>query len=383
MGFSSAQYLHGLGWQGEGTGLRKGALAKPITVAQKKTLAGVGKDRDTSFAWWEMLFHSVANKSKSASASTESSGSATPSVSSRLLLVSSQRVRRGLSTSTFLVRFPSLQHDTQRRTTTGILSHRPPPSGSSTPTSVPSGAVRSSGDPLADARREAVRRQLYSSFMRRSVIEGSEDAGVAPATAPAEASASTSTSASASSQATPVVQEPAAAGTSAAVERAEDEKAARKERKCKRKAERELKESPENSSSARKKAKKREDTSAPLPTPPPEDDQEASAATTVAEPSEEEERKEEKARRKAERRALRKEQKRQDKRLATAAESTAAAATAAASAPTSTTKAPSSGSAVLSQGEAQAAKAGDSDDKLAQQARVAAMAAYRAAIGPA
>merc|ERR1712230_97565 len=130
MGFSSAQYLHGLGWRGEGTGLRKGALAKPITVAQKKTLAGVGKDRDTSFAWWEMLFHSVANKSKSASASTESSGSATPS------------------------------HDTQRRTTTGILSHRPPPSGSSTPTSVPSGAVRSSGDPLADARREAVRRQL-------------------------------------------------------------------------------------------------------------------------------------------------------------------------------------------------------------------------------
>lgn len=62
--FSPAGYLKGLGWTGEGTGLTDAphARARPVTVAHKKTLAGVGKDRDTAFPWWEAVFANVAGK---------------------------------------------------------------------------------------------------------------------------------------------------------------------------------------------------------------------------------------------------------------------------------------------------------------------------------
>lgn len=62
--FDSATYLRGLGWNGPGSSLNNssGGRAKPIVVAQKKTLSGVGRDRDTSFAWWDAVFSSVANK---------------------------------------------------------------------------------------------------------------------------------------------------------------------------------------------------------------------------------------------------------------------------------------------------------------------------------
>ena len=62
--FDSATYLRGLGWQGPGSSLNNSAngRAKPVTVVQKKTLAGIGRDRDTSFAWWDAVFSSVANK---------------------------------------------------------------------------------------------------------------------------------------------------------------------------------------------------------------------------------------------------------------------------------------------------------------------------------
>jgi len=62
--FDSATYLRGLGWAGAGSSLNgdPNGRAKPVTVAQKKTLAGVGRDRDTAFPWWEMVFSSVAGK---------------------------------------------------------------------------------------------------------------------------------------------------------------------------------------------------------------------------------------------------------------------------------------------------------------------------------
>lgn len=65
MVFSPSNYLRGLGWSGPGTSLQPDnihARVKPITVPQKKTLAGVGKDRDTAYPWWEMVFANVANK---------------------------------------------------------------------------------------------------------------------------------------------------------------------------------------------------------------------------------------------------------------------------------------------------------------------------------
>ena len=65
MVFSPAGYLRGLGWNGPGSSLQPNnvhARAKPITIPQKKTLSGVGKDRDTAYPWWEMVFATVATK---------------------------------------------------------------------------------------------------------------------------------------------------------------------------------------------------------------------------------------------------------------------------------------------------------------------------------
>ena len=46
-------YLVKQGWGGKGIGLRHGAIARPVTIAQKKTLSGVGKDRDEAFPFWD------------------------------------------------------------------------------------------------------------------------------------------------------------------------------------------------------------------------------------------------------------------------------------------------------------------------------------------
>ena len=46
-------YLVSQGWQGKGSGLRHGAINRPVIIAQKKTLSGVGKDRDEAFPFWD------------------------------------------------------------------------------------------------------------------------------------------------------------------------------------------------------------------------------------------------------------------------------------------------------------------------------------------
>lgn len=62
--FNPSAYLRGLGWEGPGKALNDapGARARPVTVAKKNGLTGVGKDRDTAFPWWEMVFATVATK---------------------------------------------------------------------------------------------------------------------------------------------------------------------------------------------------------------------------------------------------------------------------------------------------------------------------------
>ena len=50
-------HLVSQGWSGKGTGLRQGAISKPITITQKKTLAGIGKDRDDAFPFWDQYVH--------------------------------------------------------------------------------------------------------------------------------------------------------------------------------------------------------------------------------------------------------------------------------------------------------------------------------------
>lgn len=62
--FSPSSYLVKQGWSGPGTALKKGGLKKPVTVAHKTNLKGLGRERDTGYAWWDDVFSMVANKSK-------------------------------------------------------------------------------------------------------------------------------------------------------------------------------------------------------------------------------------------------------------------------------------------------------------------------------
>ncbi|GAA5872221.1 hypothetical protein JCM1840_004100 [Sporobolomyces johnsonii] len=136
--FDSATYLRGLGWSGPGSSLNNSphGRAKPVTVAQKKTLSGVGRDRDTAFPWWEMVFTSVAGKVGGA----------------------------------------KVEH---HRTSTGILSHRPPPPKANAYEELTPEEKKSRGglnmDAMAHAKLEMARRQLYSGFLRGTVLTGSGD----------------------------------------------------------------------------------------------------------------------------------------------------------------------------------------------------------------
>lgn len=53
MPLDSKAYLTSLGWQGAGNGLREGGMIKPLSIPQKRTLAGIGKDRDEAFPFWD------------------------------------------------------------------------------------------------------------------------------------------------------------------------------------------------------------------------------------------------------------------------------------------------------------------------------------------
>ncbi|GAA5983976.1 hypothetical protein JCM11641_001412 [Rhodosporidiobolus odoratus] len=143
--FDSANYLRGLGWAGPGQSLNGAShgRAKPVTVVQKKNLGGIGKDRDTSFAWWDAVFTSVATK------------------------VGTTERELHMQTE-------------QRITSTGIMSHRPPPIGSSANSSETFSAnsgKRLNLDAMAAAKVEYARKQLYSGFMRGTTLKPDEEAG--------------------------------------------------------------------------------------------------------------------------------------------------------------------------------------------------------------
>lgn len=46
-------FLVNQGWEGAGNGLRNGSISRPIIIPQKRTLAGIGKDRDEAFPFWD------------------------------------------------------------------------------------------------------------------------------------------------------------------------------------------------------------------------------------------------------------------------------------------------------------------------------------------
>ncbi|TCD70913.1 hypothetical protein EIP91_001222 [Steccherinum ochraceum] len=147
-------YLVSQGWEGRGTGLRQGAIAKPVTLVQKKTLSGVGKDRDDAFPFWDHVFSAAASaiKIKTSDTDDESDSSDTPATTISL-----------------------------KRTTTGIISNRRPLTGTpallsenATPGSSGSSTPTPRISILAAAKQEAARRTLYSMFFRGPVMRSDD-----------------------------------------------------------------------------------------------------------------------------------------------------------------------------------------------------------------
>ncbi|CAD6579149.1 MAG: hypothetical protein TREMPRED_002410 [Tremellales sp. Tagirdzhanova-0007] len=58
--FDPAAHLSRQGWKGKGTALKIGHATRPLPVVQKKTLSGIGKDRDEAIPFWDQIFASTA-----------------------------------------------------------------------------------------------------------------------------------------------------------------------------------------------------------------------------------------------------------------------------------------------------------------------------------
>jgi hypothetical protein len=78
------EYLKKRGWAGKGSALRSGGISRPITVTQKKTLSGLGKDRDEAFPFWEHVFEASINTINIKVAADSDSDSDTSEVSTWL-----------------------------------------------------------------------------------------------------------------------------------------------------------------------------------------------------------------------------------------------------------------------------------------------------------
>ncbi|KAB5589260.1 hypothetical protein CTheo_7297 [Ceratobasidium theobromae] len=144
------------GWKGTGHPLKTGGRARPVVIAQKKTLGGIGKDRDESFAFWDHLYDVAAKTIK-----LKIPGDDSPADSDQ-------------DGQNFAV---------LHRTKTGILSNRQPTTLPTPSSSKSSSPPPSSSPPsiLSLAKKEAARRFLYSRFLRgpvivREVLESVSDA---------------------------------------------------------------------------------------------------------------------------------------------------------------------------------------------------------------
>jgi len=142
MPLNSDAYLRKQGWEGSGSGLRKGALSKPLAIPQKRNLGGLGKDRDEAYPFWDHLF-TAASKTITIRLHTDEDSDATPPTVSPTP--------------------PSLQ-----RTKTGILSSLRP--SASTPYISRPNSPTPRLTLVAAAKQEAARRQLYSLFYRGAAL---------------------------------------------------------------------------------------------------------------------------------------------------------------------------------------------------------------------
>jgi len=144
MPLNSHSYLVGQGWQGTGKALREGGISRPVVITQKKSLAGVGKDRDEAYPFWDHVFTAAATSIKvklykddgdEDTDTPQPSGSGTPI----------------------------------DRTSTGIISNKPQKVGLSVlETLTASKSTRMSVMSLA--KRESARRGLYSQFFRGPIL---------------------------------------------------------------------------------------------------------------------------------------------------------------------------------------------------------------------
>ncbi|KAG8982625.1 hypothetical protein FRB90_006663 [Tulasnella sp. 427] len=163
MPLDAASHLASQGWGGAGKPLRSGpnALSRPIVGVQKKTLGGVGKDRDDAFAFWDHVY-AVSAQSIKIKVHNDSDTEEEQTTSSR----SSP---------------PAPQID---RTSTGLISNRRPTgsqtpvststSGTSTPVALESSSPAPRVSVMAAAKKQAARLELYRRFYVGPVI-GPED----------------------------------------------------------------------------------------------------------------------------------------------------------------------------------------------------------------
>ncbi|OJA12091.1 hypothetical protein AZE42_03443 [Rhizopogon vesiculosus] len=142
-------YLASYGWSGKGTGLRSGAIDRPLAIPPKRNLSGVGKDRDEAFPFWDHLY-SAATKAITIKIADEDEEN------------DDEDTNEDTSTTLQL-----------KRTATGIISNRRPISGtpaSASETSTPDSDPYPRASVITIAKREAARKGLYSRFFRGPVL---------------------------------------------------------------------------------------------------------------------------------------------------------------------------------------------------------------------
>ncbi|WOO83368.1 uncharacterized protein LOC62_05G006892 [Vanrija pseudolonga] len=80
--FNPHDHLLKQGWKGKGTALKDGHITRPLATVQKKSMGGIGKDRDEAVPFWDHIFAATAASIASSSTSPATSGANTPTTSS-------------------------------------------------------------------------------------------------------------------------------------------------------------------------------------------------------------------------------------------------------------------------------------------------------------
>ncbi|KAF7422370.1 hypothetical protein PC9H_010526 [Pleurotus ostreatus] len=168
-------YLVAQGWAGKGSGLREGAISRPLAIAQKKTLSGLGKDRDEAFPFWDQLsrYIFIPKGVYCTDLLVGDSLFSAASTSIKIKIADSDDESDDIIVAKETTVF--------KRTGTGILCNRRPllgtpatSSGSTTPSISAESSAASNASLLTLAKREAAKKGLYSRFFRGPVL-GPED----------------------------------------------------------------------------------------------------------------------------------------------------------------------------------------------------------------